>query len=67
MNPAKRQAALDSPTSPNSRTERRFGLFRRGDGGGNERFGGLDPSSGTHIAIRRQFVDFSVTIGTNQF
>ncbi|MBU3995133.1 MAG: DUF1003 domain-containing protein [Actinobacteria bacterium] len=39
MNPAKRQAALDSPTSPNSRTERRFGLFRRGDGGGNERFG----------------------------
>lgn len=39
MTPAKRQPALDSPTSPTSRTERRFGLFRRGDGGGNERFG----------------------------
>ena len=39
MTPAKRQPALDSPTSPTSRTERRIGLFRRGDGGGNERFG----------------------------
>ncbi|MGK0721146.1 DUF1003 domain-containing protein [Leucobacter sp. W1478] len=39
MNPAKRQAAMDSPTIPTRRTERRFGLFRRGDGGGNERFG----------------------------
>ena len=39
MTPARRQAAMDSPTTATRRTERRFGLFRRGDGGGNERFG----------------------------
>ena len=39
MTPARRQTAMDSPTTPTRRTERRLGLFRRGDGGGNERFG----------------------------